>query len=178
MSNTSLLWTSANPLQSNLYSNLGTLYRFDTVNNGGKTITTLYRSIKQGKEDRIAKLEWGANYSLGRATIGRNMVSMGDLVLPAGAPYWRRFAGPDGYLYTWRPDIDISSEDFVLEDYMGNVIARFRPVPGRKYNIGEVHGELLLADSAGKGMVLHPPLMDMVCLTAMLNRILNDRGEQ
>lgn len=61
MNNTSLLWTSSNPLQSQLFSTLGTLYRFDTVNNGGKTITTLYRSIKQGKEDRIARLEWGAN---------------------------------------------------------------------------------------------------------------------
>ncbi|KAG9048454.1 hypothetical protein FS837_012828 [Tulasnella sp. UAMH 9824] len=177
MNNTSLLWTSSNPLQSQLFSTLGTLYRFDTVNNGGKTITTLYRSIKQGKEDRIARLEWGANYSLGRATIGRNMVSMVDLVLPGNAPYYRRFFGPDGYQYTWRPDP--ATNDFVLEDFSGNVIAMFRPIfPGKKYNIGEVHGELLLVDNAGRGMVLHPPLMDMVCLTAMLNRMLNEREGQ
>ncbi|KAG9019000.1 hypothetical protein FRB90_007380 [Tulasnella sp. 427] len=177
MNNTSLLWTSSDPLQSQLFSAVGTLYRFDTVNAGGKTTTTLYRSIKQGKEDRIARLEWGANYSLGRATIGRNMLSMGDLVSSGGVPYTRSFFGPDGYKYTWRPDP--STGDFVLEDFSGTVIAMFRPIyPGKKYNIGEVHGELLLVDNAGRGMVLHPPLMDMVCLTAMLNRILNSREAQ
>ncbi|KAG8929010.1 hypothetical protein FRC01_005049 [Tulasnella sp. 417] len=172
MNNTALLWTSSDPKQSQLFSTLGTLYRFDTTVTNGKTITTLYRQIKQGKEDRIARLEWGANFTLGRATIGRNMVSMNDLVRPTDQAYTRCFFGPDGYTYTWRPDE--FSTDFVLEDYNRNVIAMFRPIyPGKKYNIGEVHGELLLVDNAGKGMVLHPPLMDMVCLTAMLNRVLN-----
>lgn len=62
MSNdTTLSWTSSDPLQSQLFSSWGTLYRFDTSNANGKTITTLYRAIKQGKEDKIARLEWGAN---------------------------------------------------------------------------------------------------------------------
>ncbi|KIO25202.1 hypothetical protein M407DRAFT_210881, partial [Tulasnella calospora MUT 4182] len=176
-SSTSLLWTSNNPLQSQLFSTLGQLYRFDTVNNSGKMITTLYRSIKQGKEDRIARLEWGTNYSLGRATIGRNMVSMVDLVLPGGAPGYRRFFGPDGYQYTWRPHIP--EGDFLLEDYSGNIIAMFRSIfPGKKYSIGEVHGELILIPDAGRSMVPYPPFMDMVCLTAGLNRVLNDREAQ
>lgn len=111
MSNdTTLSWTSTDPLRSQLFSQYGTLYRFDTSNINGKTITTLFRAVKQGREDRIAKLEWGANGklfapsridlhsahlinhdagSLGRATIGRNMVSMVDLVRPDGAPFTR-----------------------------------------------------------------------------------------
>ena len=81
-----------------------------------------------------------------------------------------------------------------LEDFNGNMIAYYRPIfPSKKYNIGEVHGELCFVANAGSGMVLHPvrltyylaiqptyhlpglqPLMDMVCLTAMLNRRLNE----
>ncbi|KAG8907221.1 hypothetical protein FRB99_005045 [Tulasnella sp. 403] len=160
MSNTTLSWTSADPLQSQLFSSWGTLYRFDTTTANGKTITTLYRAIKQGKEDRIARLEWGSNGSLGRATIGRNMVSMLDLVRPSGEPFSRMFTGPDGYQYRWKPDP--FSAEYILEDFNGNVIAFYRPIfPSKKYNIGEVHGELCFVANAGSGMVLHPPLMDM-----------------
>jgi len=176
MTTTTLSWTSSNPLQSQLFSNFGTLYRFDTNNVNGKTITTLYRAIKQGKEDRIARLEWGPDFDLGRATIGRNMISMQDLVRPEGPPFTRVFTGPDGYQYRWRPDP--YSSEYILEDFNGSVIAFYRPIfPSRKYNIGEVFGELCFVANAGSGMVLHPPLMDMVCLTAMLNRTLNERNE-
>ena len=37
------------------------------------------------------------------------------------------------------------------------MIAFYRPVfPCKKYNIGEVHGELCFVANAGSGMVLHP----------------------
>lgn len=133
------------------------------------------------------------------------------------------FTGPDGYQYRWRPDPNtgeyvvsqpLSSSSPVatadqdgwdsftpsqLEDFNFNIIAFYRPIfPAKKYNIGEVHGELCFVANAGSGMVLHPvsipvsvlrqfrpgltlhlssqPLMDMVCLTAMLNRTLNSRN--
>jgi len=173
--NTVLSWTSTDPLRSQLFTQFGTLYRFDTSNVNGKTITTLFRAVKQGREDRIAKLEWGANGTLGRATIGRNMVAMTDLVRPEGAPFTRVFTGPDGYQYKWRPDP--YSSEYILEDFNDNLIAAYRPIfPCKKYNIGDVHGELCFLGDGGKGTVLHPPLMDMVCLTAMLNRILNSQN--
>lgn len=130
--------------------------------------------MKNGKEDCVARLEWGYNYSLGRAIIGRTVVAMADLVLTGDEPSHRCFFGPDGYQYAWCPYP--SMDDFVLQDFDGNIIAMFRPIfPVQKYYIGEVHGEIFLLNNAGRGMVLFPPLTDMICLTAMLNRVLNER---
>ncbi|KAG8935150.1 hypothetical protein FRC03_011530 [Tulasnella sp. 419] len=169
--NTVLAWTSFDPLQSQLYSSNGVFYRFDTTSTGsGKRTTTLWRAIKQGKEDKIAKLEWGPNGTLGRAIIGRNTMSMTDLVRPDSYSNSTSFNGPDGFQYWWRRG---EYNEILLEDQNRNIIAFFRPFfPCKKYNIGEVYGELCFISDAGAGKVLHPPLMDMVCLTAMLNRIM------
>jgi hypothetical protein len=44
-----------------------------------------------------------------------------------------------------------------LEDFNGNLIASYKPIfPAKKYNIGEVHGELCFIGDGGKGTVLHP----------------------
>lgn len=37
----------------------------------GQSVTTLWRAIRTNKEDRVAKLEWAPNGSLGRAVIGK-----------------------------------------------------------------------------------------------------------
>lgn len=47
----------------------------DTVqtdtNGHGQSVTTLWRTIRANKEDRVAKLEWAPNGGLGRAVIGK-----------------------------------------------------------------------------------------------------------
>ena len=37
----------------------------------GQSVTTLWRTIRANKEDRVAKLEWAPNGGLGRAVIGK-----------------------------------------------------------------------------------------------------------
>lgn len=37
----------------------------------GTSVTTLYRTIRANKEDRVAKLEWASNGGLGRVVIGK-----------------------------------------------------------------------------------------------------------
>lgn len=83
-----LSWTSEDPRQSSLFGPWGVVYRFQVtllcppycwatvsltirqtdVNRG---TTTLYRSTRANKEDRVARLEWGPNGGLGRAVIGK-----------------------------------------------------------------------------------------------------------
>lgn len=98
-------------------------------------------------------------------------MSMSDLVIPCGAPYRRGFFGPDGSQYTWCQD-DFSN-NLVLNDSNGSEVVIFRPIfPAYKYNIGEVYGELAFTINT----MNNAPLTDMICLTAMLNRILNQCG--
>lgn len=54
-----LSWTSQDPRESSLFTtHWGVLYRFTTENTVGRMVTTLHRAIRQGREDRVAKLEW------------------------------------------------------------------------------------------------------------------------
>jgi len=167
-SNDILSWTNQDPRESSLFNSWGVLYRFQTVvGPTGQSVTTLWRSIRANKEDRVAKLEWSPTGGLGRAVIGRNAVLMSDLVRPDPRIYGARvFNGPDGLQYRWRP----SGSDTVLQDAAGNVIAFFRPTRLTRYQIGDVYGELHFIRSAGAGTVMHPPIMDTVTVTAMLYR--------
>jgi len=166
-----LSWTSQDPRQSQLFGSYGVLYRFHTENNAqGQSVTTLWRAIRANKEDRVAKLEWAPNGGLGRAVIGKSTLPMADLVRPDAQTFnARMFNGPDGYQYRWRPSNN-ATQDLVLEDPNGNVIAFYRPIRPARYNIGDVYGELHFVRTAGAGVVMHPPLMDTVTVTAMLYR--------
>lgn len=42
-----------------------------TTSANGHTITTMWRSLRPNKEDRIAKLEWAPNGGLGRVMMGK-----------------------------------------------------------------------------------------------------------
>ncbi|KDN50041.1 hypothetical protein RSAG8_01377, partial [Rhizoctonia solani AG-8 WAC10335] len=110
-----LSWTSQDPRESSLFTtHWGVLYRFTTENAGGRMVTTLHRAIRQGREDRVAKLEWASNGGLGRAVIGRQIVPMADLVRPDGGFGSRTFNGPDGYPYQWSPSSD--NQDSLVSD--------------------------------------------------------------
>ncbi|KAI0786370.1 hypothetical protein C8Q75DRAFT_721210 [Abortiporus biennis] len=171
-----LSWTSLDPRQSQLFSSFGVLYRFQTdVNAHGQQVTTLWRAIRANKEDRVAKLEWASNGGLGRAVIGKSTLPMADLVRVHGAPNCRVFNGPDGYPYRWRPS-ENSYNDIVLQDRDNNVIAFYRPIRPVRYNLGDVYGELHFCRNAGAGVVMHPPLMDTVTVTAMLYRFVMTYG--
>ncbi|KAK0490700.1 hypothetical protein IW261DRAFT_1323378 [Armillaria novae-zelandiae] len=165
-----LSWTNQDPRESQLFNSWGVVYRFQTtVNPNGQSVTTLWRSIRTNKEDRVAKLEWAANGGLGRIVIGKNTLPMSDLVLADPRIYGSRvFNGPDGQQYRWRPST--TSSDIVLQDANGAVIAFFRPTHPTRYQIGDVYGELHFIRTAGSGTVMHPPIMDMVTVTAMLYR--------
>ncbi|KAI9067562.1 hypothetical protein FKP32DRAFT_236807, partial [Trametes sanguinea] len=166
-----LSWTSQDPRQSQLFGSYGVLYRFQTdTNNQGQVVTTLWRAIRANKEDRVAKLEWAPNGGLGRAVIGKSTLPMADLVRRDPRVLdGRIFNGPDGYQYRWRPSNN-PQNDVWLQDQNDNVIAFYRPIRPQRYNIGDVYGELHFVRNAGAGVVMHPPLMDTVTVTAMLYR--------
>ncbi|KAI9429844.1 hypothetical protein BJY52DRAFT_100473 [Lactarius psammicola] len=167
-----LSWTSQDPRQSLLFSPWGIVYRFQTDTNApGQLITILWRTIRSNKEDRVAKLEWAPNGGLGRATIGRTPLPMADLIRrDPQLPNSRVFTGPDGFQYRWRPSPNTNSQDIGLQDPNNNVIAFIRPTRPTRYQVGDVYAELHFVRSAGTGIVMHPPLMDMVTVTAMLYR--------
>lgn len=52
-----------------LLLNLTTIQTDKAAN--GQITTTLIRTLRLNREDRVGKLEWGANGSLGRAIIGK-----------------------------------------------------------------------------------------------------------
>jgi len=172
-----LSWTSQDPRTSQLFGSYGVLYRFTTdVNAQGVNVTTLWRTIRANKEDRVAKLEWAPSGGLGRAVIGKSTLPMADLVrADTRVPNCRMFNGPDGYQYRWRPSNNATS-DVVLEDPNGNVIAFYRNIRPQRYNIGDVYCELHFVRNAGAGVVMHPPLMDTVTVTAMLYRFVMAYG--
>ncbi|KAH7887913.1 hypothetical protein F5I97DRAFT_1926321 [Phlebopus sp. FC_14] len=165
-----LSWTNQDPRESQLFNTWGVLYRFSTVvSANGQSTTTLWRAVRANKEDRVAKLEWASNGGLGRAVIGKNAVPMSDLVRPDPRyPGARIFNAPDGLPYRWRPSS--GSPDVALEDSVGNVVAFFRPTRPTRYQIGDVYGELHFLRHAGAATITHPPIMDMVTVTAMLYR--------
>ena len=165
-----LFWTSQDPRQSQLFSQWGAVYRFQTdVNAHGRSVTSVWRAIRANKEDRVARLEWAPGGGLGRAVIGKNVSPMADLVRrDPRMPSSRVFNGPDGLQYRWRPSTN--SQDIVLQDPDNNVIAFIRPTRPKRYQLGDVYAELHFIRSAGAGVVMHPPLMDMVTVTAMLYR--------
>ena len=49
----------------------------------GKSVTTLLRTIRPNKEDRVAKFEWAANGGLGRVVIGKVCLILSLAVLEA-----------------------------------------------------------------------------------------------
>lgn len=118
----------------------------------------------------MAKLEWAPGGGLGRATIGKNILPMVELVRrDPRMPNSRLFHGPDGLQYRWRPSTN--SQDIVLQDLNNNVIAFIRPTrPTRFQGLGDVYAELHFVRSAGAGIVMHPMFMDTVTVTAMLYR--------
>ncbi|EEB93757.1 hypothetical protein MPER_07548 [Moniliophthora perniciosa FA553] len=94
---------------------------------------------------------------------------MADLVRPDPRAYGCRiFNGPDGLQYRWRPAS--TGNDTWLLDQNNNVLAFYRPTRQTRYQIGDVYGELHFIRSAGAGTVMHPPIMDIVTVTAMLYR--------
>ncbi|KAI9429840.1 hypothetical protein BJY52DRAFT_1219392 [Lactarius psammicola] len=146
-----LSWTSQDPRQSQLFSPWGVVYRFQTDTNAqGKSTTTLWRAVRANREDRVARLAWSPGGGLGHAVIGKNVII------------------PMADLYRWRPATN--SPDVVLQDPNDDVIAFIRPTRPTRHQMGEVYAELHLVRSAGAGVVTHPPLMDMVTVTAMLYR--------
>ena len=169
--NTVLSWTSQDPRQSQLFSPWGVVYRFQTETNAqGQSTTIVWRAIRVNKEDRVAKLEWAPGGGLGRAVIGKIHIPMADLVRrDPRMPNSRVFNGPDGFQYRWRPST--TSQDIVLQDPNNNVIAFVRPTrPARYQGLGDVYAELHFVHSAGTGVLMPPPLMDTVTVTAMLYR--------
>ncbi|KAF8916847.1 hypothetical protein CPB85DRAFT_255431 [Mucidula mucida] len=164
-----LSWTNQDPRESKLFNSWGVLYRFQTIiQTNGQSTTTLWRAIRANKEDRVAKLEWANNGGLGRLIMGKNTLAMSDVVAPGPIYGSRTFNGPDGQRYVWRPST--TNSDVLLQDHNGNVIAFFRPTRPTRYQIGDVYGELHFIRAAGSGTVMHPPIMDMVTVTAMLYR--------
>ena len=116
----------------------------------------------------MAQLDWAPDGGLGRAVIGKNVIPMADLLhRDPRMPNSRVFNGPDGFQYKWT---STNSKDIVLQDPNDNVIAFVRPTRSTHYQIGDVYAELHFVRSAGAGVVMHPPLMDTVTVTAMLYR--------
>jgi len=173
-----LSWTSQDPRQSQLFSSWGVVYRFQTeMNNNGQNVTSLWRAIRPTKEERVAKLEWAANGGLGRATIGKTIIPMADLVRQDSRVFGSRiFNGPDGYQYRWGPSPS-NPQEIILQDPHGHIIARIIPtqIP-TKYTVGDVYTELHFIRNAGAGVVMHPPLMDTVTVTAFLYRFVTAFG--
>jgi hypothetical protein len=50
-------------------------------------VTSLWRSIRPTKEERVAKLEWAANGGLGRATIGKVSYNFRNKLYPTAPVY-------------------------------------------------------------------------------------------
>jgi hypothetical protein len=165
-----LSWTAQDPRQSQLFGPQGVVYRFQSDTNAHGQITTiLWRTIKANKEDRVAKLEWAPGGGLGRAVIGRDSRPMAEWVRrDRQMPNSRVFYGPDGFQYKWGPSTN--SRDIALQDSNNNVIAFIRPTRPTRYYLGDVYAELHFVPSAGAGVVMHPPLMDTVTVTAILYR--------
>jgi len=172
-----LSWTNKDPRESELFNSWGVHYRFQTSRGSdGLSTTTLFRALRQNKEERVARLEWAPNGGLGRAQIGKNTVSMLDLVQPDGRVHGARvFSAPDGFRYRWVPST--TSRDIILQDPNGQTVAFFHPTrPTRYQEIGDVHGELHFFPQAGNCTIMHPPIMDFVTVTAMLFRFCSAFG--
>ncbi|TDL29290.1 hypothetical protein BD410DRAFT_14399 [Rickenella mellea] len=165
-----LSWTSDDPRQSQLFNSYGPMYRFQTDESRGQRVTTITKSIspgsRGGRDDKVAKLEWAPNGGLGRAIIGKSMMSMVDLVKPDPRNFaYRTFSAPDGQTYRWRPGGNV--HDVVLQDPYGNVIAFVRPVRPTRYPLGDVYAELHFVSPS---VTASPPMMDAVTVSAMLYR--------
>ncbi|PPQ72349.1 hypothetical protein CVT24_002065 [Panaeolus cyanescens] len=170
-SNDILSWTNTDCRESILFNSWGIVYRFQTTSgSNGQMITTMWRALRPNKEDRVAKLEWAPNGGLGRVILGKHTLRMADITRPEPTVYGcRMFVGPDGLTYSWRPSVSTPT-DIELYDNSGVKVAFFRQTRQTRYQIGDVYGELHFLRTAGAGTVTHPPMMDMVTLTAMLYR--------
>ncbi|KAF8313057.1 hypothetical protein DL93DRAFT_2125908 [Clavulina sp. PMI_390] len=170
-------WSSGDPRDSALFTNWGILYRFETGTERRKTVTTIWRAISETKQERVARFEWNAEGDLGRALIGRSTIPMADLVRPIG-PAASTWTGPDGLEYTWSAS-SASPGEIHLYDPNRSIIALYRKVPARRWDIGEVvttDAELHFFSNAGSRTVTHPPMMDLVILSVMLHRVVFNRA--
>jgi hypothetical protein len=61
-------------------------------------------------------------------------------------------------------------------DSRNNVIAFYHPTPVRKFNVGDVHGEMHFLTSAGAGTVLHPVSALQVLIRSKLTLFLASHG--
>jgi hypothetical protein len=165
-------WSNEDPRESQLFNSHGPAYRFQTnVASNGQSTTTLWRTIRSNKEDRVAKLEWASNGGLGRVVIGKSTMPMQDLVCRETHDIATRvFYAPNGAKYCWSPSTH--GPETLLYDENGEVIAFYRPIRPVRYSSppADVYGELHLIRTAGRGTVTHPPVMDMVAISAMLYR--------
>ena len=150
-----LSWTSQDPRQSALFNQWGAVvYRFHTETNSTRSgVTILWRAVRSNKEDQVARLEWAPDGGLGRATMGKNIIPMVDLVRrETRMPNSRVFNGYDGLPYRWRPST--TNQDILLIDPNNNVIAFIRITRPTRYHIGVVYAELHFVRSAGAGVVV------------------------
>jgi len=163
-----LSWTNQDLRQSLLFNSNGVMYKFQTSTQpNGQSVTTLYKIVRAGKEDRVAKLEWAADGMLGRAVLGKSITPMSDLVRRDHGG-GRVFTAPDGLHYRWIPSGN--SPDILLQDTSANVVAFFRPTRPTRYQLGDVYGELHFVRGVGAGTIMHPPVMDTVIVSCMLYR--------
>ena len=169
-----LFWTSQDPRQSLLFqlsSPRDVTYRFQTDTDArGQSTTNLLREISSKRGERLARLIWAPGGGLGRVEIWNNVFPMADLVRQdPRTPNSRVFQGPDGFQYRWRPSAN--SQDIVLQDPNNNVIAFIRLTrPTRYQGRGDVYAELHFIREAGAGVVMHPPFIPLVIVTALLYR--------
>jgi hypothetical protein len=63
-----------------------------------------------------------------------------------------------------------------LMDSRNNVIAFYHPTPVRKFNVGDVHGEMHFLTSAGAGTVLHPVSASWPFIRSTLTLFLASHG--
>jgi len=111
-----LSWTAHDPRDSTLFTAQTVWYQFRTDKAAnGQITTTLVRTLRLNREDRVGKLEWGANGSLGRAIIGKNTIPMSDMCRTGpGGTFVRSFNGPDGYTYTWKIPLELTTHCFTI----------------------------------------------------------------
>lgn len=172
------MWSNADPRESLLFNNSGPVYRFQTnVSSNGQSTTTLWRALRSNKEERVAKFEWSQSGGLGRVVIGKSTLPMQDLVRRETHDIATRdFYAANGAKYRWQPNAH--GPETLLYDDTGAIVAFYRPVAPVRYQSPpvEVHGELHLFRTAGRGTVTHPPVMDVVAISCMLYRFSQKYG--
>ncbi|TDL14929.1 hypothetical protein BD410DRAFT_902853 [Rickenella mellea] len=181
--NSVLSWTSQDPRQSLLFSSQGLIYRFETnISPNTMAVTTVWRSTRANKQDRVALLEWARNGDLGRVRMGKMSVAMIDLAKPDVIDKnTKTFIGPDGYRYQWiRNWMDegkgsVYSNGIYLCHPDNSVMAWIYYIQPTRYPYGDVYVELHFLSPS---IISSPPLMDVITISAMLYRFCDLRDSQ